>query len=130
MSYYRTSQRPRSTSSVSDLLQPSVALTSTVGTSYWKTKRLTEPLCKKLDLCYNYVFSRISNHWLHHIGFFYVSVNYLKYIFTSKIKKIKIVIYVLENMVWTSFKIYSSDLLQNKVTRLDFMFLGYGVHTL
>ena len=33
-SFYRTSQRPRSTSSVSKLLQPSVAL---VGTSYRKT---------------------------------------------------------------------------------------------
>ena len=33
----RTSQRPRSTSSVSELLQPSLVLASTVGTSYWKT---------------------------------------------------------------------------------------------
>ena len=45
-------------------------------------------LCEKLHLCYKYIFSRISNHWLHPIGFFDVSVNYLKYIFTSKIKKI------------------------------------------
>ena len=36
-SYYRISQRPRSPSSVSELLQPSVALASTLGTSYQKT---------------------------------------------------------------------------------------------
>ena len=42
MSYYRTSQRPRSTSSVSEVLQPSVALASTVGTSYGKTI-ITQP---------------------------------------------------------------------------------------
>ena len=37
-SFYKTSQRPRSTSSVSELLQPSVALASTGGTSYRQTK--------------------------------------------------------------------------------------------
>ena len=42
MSYCRTSQRPRSTSSVSKLLQPSVAPASTVGTSYRKTI-ITQP---------------------------------------------------------------------------------------
>ena len=36
-----TSQRLRSTSSVSELLQPSVALASIVGTSYRKTKDLS-----------------------------------------------------------------------------------------
>ena len=36
-SYYRISQRPRSPSSVSELLQPCAALASTVGTSYRKT---------------------------------------------------------------------------------------------
>ena len=38
-SYYRISQWPRSPSSVSELLQPSVALANTVGTSYRKTKK-------------------------------------------------------------------------------------------
>ena len=42
MSFYRTNQRPRSTSSVSELLQPSVALASTVGTIYRKTI-ITQP---------------------------------------------------------------------------------------
>ena len=42
MSYYRTSQRPRSFSAVSELLQPSVALASTVGTGYQKTI-ITQP---------------------------------------------------------------------------------------
>ena len=32
------------------------------------------------------------------LGFFYVSVNYVKYIFSSKIKKIEIVIYVMK--IW------------------------------
>ena len=36
-SYYRISQRPRSPSSVSELLQPSVAPASAVGTSHRKT---------------------------------------------------------------------------------------------
>ena len=36
-SYYRISQRPRLPSSVTELLQPSVALVSTVGTSNRKT---------------------------------------------------------------------------------------------
>ena len=36
-SYYRISQKPRSPSSVSELLQASVALASTAGTSYRKT---------------------------------------------------------------------------------------------
>ena len=36
-SSYRISQRPRSRSSVSELLQPFVALASTVGTRYRKT---------------------------------------------------------------------------------------------
>ena len=44
-SYYRISQRPRSTSSVSELLQPSVALASTVGTSYRKII-MTQPQTK------------------------------------------------------------------------------------
>ena len=87
-------------------------------------------ICEELRLCYKYVISRISNYWLQYIEFFYVSVNYLKYIFTSKIKKIEIVIYVHQNMIWTSFQMYPRDLLQNKVTRLDFVFFGYGVHTL
>ena len=42
MNFYRTSQRPRSTSSVRELLQPSVALASAVGTSYRKTI-MTQP---------------------------------------------------------------------------------------
>ena len=41
-SYYRISQRPRSSCSVSELLQPCVALASTVGTSYRKTI-MTQP---------------------------------------------------------------------------------------
>ena len=32
-------------------------------------------------------------------GVFYVSVNYVKYIFSSKIKKMEIVINVYENMI-------------------------------
>ena len=42
MNFYRTSQQPRSTSSVRELLQPSVALASAVGTSYRKTI-MTQP---------------------------------------------------------------------------------------
>ena len=42
MNFYRTSQRPRSTSSVRELLQPSVVLASAVGTSYRKTI-MTQP---------------------------------------------------------------------------------------
>ena len=42
MSFCRTSQWPRSASSVSELLQPSVALASTVATSYRETI-LTQP---------------------------------------------------------------------------------------
>ena len=42
MNFYRTSQRPRSTNSVSELLPPSVALVSIVGISYQKTI-MTEP---------------------------------------------------------------------------------------
>ena len=42
MSFCRTSQWPRSASSVSELLQPSVALASTVATSYQETI-LTQP---------------------------------------------------------------------------------------
>ena len=87
-------------------------------------------ICEKLRLYYKYVTTRISNYWLQYIGFFYVSVNYLKCISTSKIMKIQIVIYVHENKIWTSFQMYCHDLLQNKVTRLDFMFLTYGVHIL
>ena len=86
-------------------------------------------ICENLRLCYKHVNSRISNYWLQYIGGFYVSVNYLKYIFTSKIKKIEIVIYFHENMIWTSFQM-SRDLLPRQITRLDFMFLGYGLHTL
>ena len=86
-------------------------------------------ICENLRLCYKHVNSRISNYWLQYIGVFYVSVNYLKYIFTSKIKKIEIVIYFHENMIWTSFQM-SRDLLPRQITRLDFMFLGYGLHTL
>ena len=55
------------------------------------------------------------------MGVFYVSVNYAKYIFISKMKKIEIVIYVHENMMWTSFQMYYHDLLQNKVTRFNSM---------
>ena len=87
-------------------------------------------ICKKLCLCYKHVISRTSYYCLQYIGVFYVSVNYVKYIFSSKIKKIEIVIYVHENMIWTSFQMYYHDLLQNKVTRFSFMFLCYGVHTL
>ena len=86
-------------------------------------------ICENLRLCYKHVNSRISNYWLQYIGGFYVSVNYLKYIFISKIKKIEIVIYFHENMIWTSFQM-SRDLLPRKIARLDFMFLGYGLHTL
>ena len=43
-SYYRISQRPRSPSSFIELLQPFVALASTVGTSYQKTKKKVSPL--------------------------------------------------------------------------------------
>ena len=63
-------------------------------------------ICEKLRLCYKYVMSRISNYWLQYTGVFYVSVNYLKYIFTFKINKIEIVIYVHENLIWTSKSIF------------------------
>ena len=52
-SFYRTSQLPRSTSLVSKLLQPSVALLSTVGTSYRKTI-MTHPQTRnsyRIDRC-------------------------------------------------------------------------------
>ena len=87
-------------------------------------------ICEKLSLYYKYVISRISYYCLQCIGVFYVSVNYLKYFFTSKINKIEIGIYVHKNMIWTPFQMYSHDLLQHKVTKLNFMFLGYGVHVL
>ena len=33
-----------------------------------------------------------------------------------------------DNMIWTSFQMYYRDLIQNKVTRFNIMFLGYDVH--
>ena len=98
---------------------------------YHDTCTIWTTICKKLRLCYKYVISRISYYCLQNIGVYYVSINYVKYIFSSKIKKIEIVIiYVHENMIWTSFQLYYRDLLQNKVTRFNFMFLGYGVYTI
>ena len=102
-------------------------LNSTVRTEVYHDTCINWTTCEELRVCYKYVIWRISNYWLQYIEVFYVSVNYLKYIFTSKIKNIEIVIYVHENMIWTSFQLYSRDLLQIKVTRLGFMFLGYGV---
>ena len=86
-------------------------------------------ICEKLRPWYKYAISGILNYWWQYLRFF-VSVNYLKYIFTSKMKKIELVICVHKNMIWSSFQMYPRDLLQNKVTRLYFMLLGYGVHTL
>ena len=43
---------------------------------------------------YKYFISKISNYWLQISVNYQVSVNYLKYIFTSKIKEIEIVIYM------------------------------------
>ena len=54
------------------------------------TPELTEPLCVKNCI---YVISVIN------CFFFYVSVNYMKHIFTSKNKKNEIVIYVHEDMI-------------------------------
>ena len=95
------------------------------------TLALSEPLYVKTCV---YVISMLSQGYhtiaCNILGFFYVSINYVKYIFSSKIKKIEIVMYVHENMIWTSFQMYYRDLIQNKSTRFNFMFLGYGVHTL
>ena len=49
MNFYRTSQRPRSTNSVSELLQPSAVLASIIGTSYQKTI-MTQPQTR--DSCH------------------------------------------------------------------------------
>ena len=43
--------------------------------------------------------SQGCHYCLQYIWVFYVSVNYVKYIFSSKIKKIEIVVYIYENMV-------------------------------
>ena len=76
-----------------------------------------------------YLFYILLAIYLIYIRVFYFSVNYVKYIFSTKIKKTEIVIYVHENMIWTSFQIIYHNLLRNKVTRFNFMFLGYGVDT-
>ena len=70
----------------------------------WTTS-LSYAVCEKLHLlCYKHFISRMSSYWLQYIAVFVVSVNYLKYIFTSKIKKTEIVSYLA--MLYMSMKIW------------------------
>ena len=93
------------------------------------TLALSEPLYVKTCV---YVISMLSQGYhtiaCNILGFFMFLL--IMWNIFSKIKKIEIVIYVHENMIWTSFQMYYRDLLQNEATRFNFMFLGYGIHTI